>query len=123
MVVTSSAQNTDTSVQAFYRWQPYRDQLELLIRVRVQPGASREVCDGQRAGQLRLRIAAPPVSGAANRNLCKHLASRLGVKSGRVEVIKGLRHRNKVVAVLIDPKCKVQIEARLRDLAEPKRRL
>ena len=119
-MVTGSGQDTE---QTFYCWQPQRDQLQLVIRVRVQPGASREMCDGQRDGQLRLRITAPPVSGAANRNLCKYLASWLGMKPARVDVIKGLRHRNKVVAVLIDPTFKSQIEARLLDLAEPKRRL
>lgn len=44
-------------------------------------------------------IAAQPRNGAANKELCRHLATALGVKSGDVSVASGHKVRQKVIAV------------------------
>jgi uncharacterized protein (TIGR00251 family) len=49
--------------------------------------------------RLRVRLAAPPVDGAANEALVRWLAERLGVARGLVRVVSGQTGRNKVVAV------------------------
>jgi hypothetical protein len=46
-----------------------------------------------------VRLAAPPVDGAANEALVRFLASRLQVHISAVELVKGHGSRNKVVAV------------------------
>ena len=49
--------------------------------------------------QLRVRLTAPPVDGAANEALVRFLAERLGVARGAVRVVSGEAGRSKVVAV------------------------
>jgi uncharacterized protein YggU (UPF0235/DUF167 family) len=53
---------------------------------------------------LRIRLAAPPVGGAANDALVRFLAERLGVARSAVRIEAGVSGRSKVVAVEgIDP--------------------
>lgn len=70
-----------------------------LLPVRVVPRSSRTVIDGVVEGALRVRLAAPPVEGAANRALCEFLAKTLGVPRRSVEIASGERGRQKVVRV------------------------
>ena len=67
------------------------------IQVRLQPRASRDEIVGWRDDKLVVRVAAPPVDGAANRALCKLLARAAGVAPSRVSVVRGERGRDKLV--------------------------
>jgi len=69
------------------------------IRVRLQPRASRTEIVGERHGALFVRVTAPPAEGRANDALCRLIAKRAGVGRGRVSVVRGVRSRDKVVAV------------------------
>jgi uncharacterized protein (TIGR00251 family) len=73
---------------------------EARIDVRVQPRASRDELVGIRDGVLHARVCAAPVAGAANRAVCRLIASRAGVAPSRVEVIRGERGRSKLVRVI-----------------------
>ena len=67
--------------------------------VRVQPRASRsEVC-GVHGDALKVRLAAPPVDGAANDALLALLADELGVARRSVRIVSGLASRTKVIQV------------------------
>ena len=48
---------------------------------------------------LRVRLAAPPVDGAANYALAALLADELGVSRGAVRIVSGASSRNKLVEV------------------------
>jgi len=50
-------------------------------------------------GDLRVRVAAPPVEGKANRELLTFLARRLGVPPSHVSLLRGAGSRHKVVEV------------------------
>jgi len=50
-------------------------------------------------GVLRVKIAAPPIRGKANKELIAFLSRLLGVGKGSVNVIKGHTSRSKVVAI------------------------
>src|SRR5689334_19341884 len=52
--------------------------------VRVVPRASRSEIAGVSDGTLRVRVAAPPVEGAANRELVKVLAKRFKVSQAAI---------------------------------------
>lgn len=76
----------------------------LRLRVRLTPRAGREalegvtdLADGRRA--LKLRVAAPPVDGAANAAVIAFLAKGLGVAKSRVSIVAGETSRQKSVAV------------------------
>ncbi len=69
------------------------------VSVVVQPSASRNEVVGFEDGVLRVKIAAPPVKGKANRELVDFLSKRLGVSKGSITIEKGLTSRRKVVAI------------------------
>lgn len=71
----------------------------LTFKVLVAPRASRSEIVGEHNGALRVRIAAPPVDGAANEELIRKLARALGVKRGAVEITAGQTSKTKQVRV------------------------
>lgn len=84
----------------------------VLLRVRVQPKASRNevVVDG--SGRVRVALTAPPVDGAANTALVRFIARQLGVKRRQVELQSGERSRDKVLLVTECPPA--ELAARLK---------
>ncbi|HEX5515202.1 MAG TPA: DUF167 family protein [Gammaproteobacteria bacterium] len=71
---------------------------DLLLRLRVQPRASRDELIWQDE-RLRLRITAPPVDGKANTYICNFLAKLFGVARSQVELLSGETGRDKRVRI------------------------
>ena len=70
------------------------------IRVRIQPGAQRnELLGWNPAGELRIKIAAPPREGEANKELVAFLAKHFGLPKRDVTIESGERSRVKLVSV------------------------
>lgn len=69
------------------------------IDVRVIPRASKTQLAGDRDGRLVVRLAAPPVEGAANDALIKFFSELLDVPRRAVRLVSGERGRNKRIAV------------------------
>ena len=69
------------------------------IAVRVIPRARKTEVVGFRDDVLVVRIAAPPVEGAANEALIEFLSSALHVPRRAVQILGGDRGRRKRVAV------------------------
>lgn len=69
------------------------------FEVRVQPRASRTEVAGPYGDALKVRLAAPPVEGAANRELVAFLARALGVPKSAVRIVRGETRRSKLVEV------------------------
>ena len=67
--------------------------------VRIVPRASRSEVSGEYNGALRIRIAAPPVDGAANRELIRILAKSLKLPQNAIEIVSGASSKTKVVRV------------------------
>lgn len=70
-----------------------------LLHLRVQPRASRDEILGWQDGILRVRVAAPPVEGAANAAVLALVARALHVAPSTVAVVRGVRGRDKLVRV------------------------
>lgn len=68
--------------------------------MKVIPRASRDEVVGVEAGELKVRLAAPPVEGAANAALVNLLAHRLGLAKSQVTLLRGETSRHKIVAVV-----------------------
>ncbi|PYS56891.1 MAG: YggU family protein [Acidobacteria bacterium] len=75
------------------------DNRGLTFAVRVVPRASRSELVGEQRGALRVRIAAPPVEGAANKELIKLLSKSFKLPKNAVQIISGLTSRNKIVRI------------------------
>lgn len=69
------------------------------IVVQVHANASRNEVVGMVGGVLKVKIAAPPVEGKANKRLIEFLCARLEVSKSRISIIKGETSRNKIIVV------------------------
>ena len=72
---------------------------EAKISLRVYPGAARSEVVGFTNDVLRVRVAAPPVKGQANKELITFLSKTLAVEKGALAIVKGHTSRSKVVAI------------------------
>jgi uncharacterized protein len=82
----------------------------VLLAVHVQPGARRSEVVGWHGDALKVRVAAPPVDGKANRAVVELLASALEADVEIVEGASGRRKRVKLSGVTAD-----EVRARLPD--------
>jgi uncharacterized protein len=69
------------------------------LDVRVIPRARKTEISGERDGALVVRVAAPPVDGAANQALIEFIASKLRVPRHAIRIVNGERGRQKRVAI------------------------
>lgn len=69
------------------------------IVVHVVPRARVTAVAGRHGDAIRIRLAAPPVDGAANAELVRFLAERLGVPRHAVAIVHGATARRKTVTV------------------------
>ncbi|MBI4186570.1 MAG: DUF167 domain-containing protein [Chloroflexi bacterium] len=72
---------------------------ETKISLRVYPNAARNEVVGVVDGVFRVRVAAPPVRGKANRELLAFLSRALGIRKGALTIVTGHTSRNKVITV------------------------
>jgi uncharacterized protein (TIGR00251 family) len=68
-----------------------------VLTVHVQPKAARTACVGIHGEALKIRVAAPPVEGAANRELIRFLARELSLPVAAVHLESGEGSRHKRV--------------------------
>ena len=71
----------------------------VILRVQVQPRASRDEVVGPHGDGLKIRITAAPVAGAANKLLLKFLAKKLGVARSQMSIASGATSRAKSIAI------------------------
>lgn len=69
------------------------------LKIYVQPGGKKSEILGEHGDAIKIRIAAPPVEGAANEELIRFLADHYGVKRRDVEIVSGHTSRNKRVRI------------------------
>lgn len=79
------------------------------VAVRLTPRAGRSGLDGTETGPdggrcaLRLRVAAPPVDGAANAALVDLVARSLRLRKSDIAIVSGERGRSKLLELSGDP--------------------
>ena len=69
----------------------------VFLSCHVQPGAKRTAVAGVYGTALKVSLAAPPVDGKANRELCVFLAKKLKLPKSAVSLVSGQTSRDKVV--------------------------
>ena len=90
--------------------EPHRD--GSLLRLHIQPRASHPGPAGRHGEDLKLRVAAPPVAGRANREVVRQVAAMLGLPRSRVRLLSGQGGRRK--RVLLEGIEPAEAEKRLR---------
>jgi hypothetical protein len=71
----------------------------VIVDVRVIPRARRTAFGGIRGGEILLRVAAPPVEGAANAAVIEFLAQSLGIARRAIQILGGRQARHKRIAI------------------------
>ncbi len=70
-----------------------------VIKVKVVTKSSRPGIQGVDGDRLRVRLKSPPIEGKANRELMETLAKALKVPKGEIEIIKGIKGKEKEVFI------------------------
>ena len=66
----------------------------------IQPRASKTGIAGEHDGRLKIRLAAPPVDGAANEELIRWLSDVLGIPKRNIALVSGETGRRKRVQLM-----------------------
>ena len=70
------------------------------LKVKVLPRSAHSAIAGTMAdGTLKVRLAAVPEGGKANRELCAVLARHYGVRPDQVEIVSGATSSRKLVRI------------------------
>ncbi|ADU64904.1 DUF167 domain-containing protein [Desulfurispirillum indicum] len=72
----------------------------LTLQLKVQPRSSRTELLREADGQLKLRLNAPPVDGAANQQVIEFFSRLLSIPKSRISIVQGQQSRRKVIALL-----------------------
>jgi uncharacterized protein (TIGR00251 family) len=70
-----------------------------VLDIRVIPRAPRTRVDGTRGGAILIRLAAPPVDGAANDALIAFLAEALALPRRNISIVSGGKSRDKRIEI------------------------
>jgi uncharacterized protein (TIGR00251 family) len=73
--------------------------LNAKLAIHVVPRAAQSAVAGRHGDAIKIRIAAPPVEGAANAELIRFLAETLGVPRRGISITAGTTGRRKIVSV------------------------
>jgi uncharacterized protein (TIGR00251 family) len=69
------------------------------LEIKVVPGAKKnQIIEEQ--DKIKVYLTAPAVDGKANEALIEFLAENYKVKKYQIEIIKGLKSRNKIINIL-----------------------
>lgn len=69
------------------------------LLVEVHPSAGRNEVKGFDSGILKVKLAAPPVEGKANRAMVEFLSDILNIPKSNIVIDKGLTSRKKTVII------------------------
>jgi len=72
----------------------------IILKIKAQPQASRsEFCGLYGEDAIKVRVAAPAVEGAANKELTKFLAKQFKVPKGSIEFVSGQSSKVKLIKI------------------------
>jgi uncharacterized protein (TIGR00251 family) len=95
----------------------------ITFEVYVQPRSSINAIIGCHDQALKIKLTAPPVGGAANKQCIQLLAKKLGLPKSALTIASGQANRRKIIAISIpsgsmDKNSEKMIVDRLKALAE-----
>jgi len=72
---------------------------DIIIKVKIVPGSSKNKVIGAYNDALKISIAAPPVEGKANKKCIAYLAKYFDIAKSKIEIISGQTSRNKLIRI------------------------
>jgi uncharacterized protein (TIGR00251 family) len=72
---------------------------DLVLKLYIQPKASRDAIVGLHGDEIKVAITAPPIDGKANAYLAKYLAKQFKVAKSHIDIEKGELGRHKQVRI------------------------
>ena len=96
----------------------YKDDGEyIVLKIKAQPQASKsEFCGLYGEDAIKVRVAAPAVEGAANKELAKFLAKQFKVPKSNVSFVSGQNSKVKLVKVPKSEKLDIFIQKMLKSM-------
>ena len=88
----------------------------VILRIRVQPRSSKSGITGVVGDCIKISVNAPAAEGAANRACRELLAKTFGIAKGRVEIISGLKSREK--RILLKDADEASISSRISEILD-----
>jgi uncharacterized protein (TIGR00251 family) len=83
-----------------HRFQFHDSKFGGALHVRVQAGARKnEISEILEDGTIKIRLTAPALEGKANHALIEFLAKVLHVKTTSIEIVAGLRSKDKLISI------------------------
>lgn len=80
-------------------WYRLDSDCKLTLKLYIQPGAKQTTVMDLHGEALKIKLAAPPIDGKANRALTEFLAKRFNVPRKHVILKQGVLSRHKVVEI------------------------
>ena len=71
----------------------------ICFKVKVIPKSSKSAISGWENGELKIRLAAVPEKGEANKELISYLAHILGIGKTKVRLVRGEKSRHKMICI------------------------
>ncbi len=72
----------------------------ILLRIHLQPRASRTGICGLQGEELKVRVTSPPVDDAANKLCIEFFASLFSVAKSKVSIVSGAHSRHKTLRII-----------------------
>jgi uncharacterized protein (TIGR00251 family) len=71
----------------------------IIIKITLYPKSAQRGISGTAGDVLKIKVNAPPVGGAANKELIELLSDKFSMRKTAIKIIKGHTSRNKVVKI------------------------
>lgn len=69
----------------------------MIIQIHISPNASKNELIGWQGNAVKIKIAAPPEKGKANKELIKFLSKKWDIAQSNIQILKGTTNRRKIV--------------------------
>ena len=80
-------------------WLIWRGDDRWLVQLTIRSGAKETRADGEFDGRLKLFVKAPPIEGRVDQTIVQSMASAVGLPKTRVNLVSGLKSKQKSVVI------------------------
>jgi uncharacterized protein (TIGR00251 family) len=71
----------------------------IIVKVKVEPRSAWKGLSGVTGDSVKVRVNAPPLGGAANKDLIEVLSEEFKIKKSAIRIIKGQSVKDKIIEI------------------------